>query len=119
MIKLKLEKKGRAKGTQETVGKLLALLAKKADLDNPDEVNLAIARYKKQNGQPATNTFKASIVDAYSKYVEYNKIADWERPTYTAQPKGIQPPTEDRIKLLIASAKMRARAKWCVRSRKQ
>jgi site-specific recombinase XerC len=67
---------------------------------------LAIARYKKQNGQSATNTYKSMLVDAYSKYVKYNKIENWERPHYSIQPKGIQPPTEERIKLLIASAKM-------------
>jgi len=113
MIKLKLEAKGRSTHTQKTIAKQLVILAKKANLDDPDEVNLVIARYKitnpstkKETNQPATNTYKSLLANAYSKYVEYCKITNWEQPHYTAEPKGIQPPTEDRIKLLIASAKI-------------
>lgn len=113
MIKLKLEKLGRATRTQRAIGKELVLLAKKANLDNPNEVNLAIARYKlidphtrEETNQPASNTYKSLLVNAYSKYIDYYKIQDWEKPHYTPQPKGIQPPTEERIKLLIASAKI-------------
>lgn len=108
-----MEKKGRTPRTQKTIGKRLLVLARRVDLDNPDETNLVIARYKitdpstkKQSNTPASNAYKSMLVDAYSKYVEYNKIQNWERPHYTIQPKGIQPPTEERIKLLIASAKM-------------
>jgi integrase len=65
---------------------------------------LAIARYTKQNGRPATNNYKSKLCDCYQHYCKFHKI-DWEKPTYTPEPASIQPPTEEKCALFVASAK--------------
>src|SRR5665647_1011263 len=52
---LYLEGKGRSKSTQIAYEKNLYYLAQRADLNNTEEVDLAIARYVKKDGHPATN----------------------------------------------------------------
>jgi integrase len=110
---LNLEKHGQAKTSQTGMTKMLTALAKKVNLDNPDEVNLAIARYKKTDAKTrkltntsVSNTYKVQLVYAYSKYVKFYKIQNWEKPSYHADEHGIQPPTDERVKILIGSAKI-------------
>jgi hypothetical protein len=98
---LHLEGKGKSENTLSAVRKNLTILAKKADLDNPQEIELAIARYKKVNGQPASNAYKAKLCDCYQHYCKFNK-AIWEKPIYHPEEKAIQPPTDEQCQILIA-----------------
>ena len=81
----------------------MKLLAKRADLRTPQDVEIAIARYKKKDGKPAANAYKTKLCDAYGHYCKHFKI-EWEKPTYTDEPKSIQPPTQERCSMLIAAA---------------
>jgi integrase len=65
---------------------------------------LAIARYKKKNGRPATNNYKSKLCDCYATYCKLNKMF-WEKPIYTPEPIAIQPPTAEQCSMLIAAAK--------------
>lgn len=99
-----LEGKGRSANTRDGILRHLKQLIKRANLDNPQEVELAIARYKKQDGKPASNTYKIKLCDCYAYYCKFYKI-DWERPEYTPEPRSIQPPTDEKCQMLIAAAK--------------
>jgi len=101
---LHLEGKGRSKNTLIAIAKALKALAIRADLNNPQTVELAIARYQKQNKQPASNNYKSKLCDSYQHYCKLHKI-EWEKPIYTPEETGIQPPTNEKIQMLIASAK--------------
>ena len=87
-------------------------LASKTDLTEPEQVNLTIARFKKfdrQTGKDSnkevTNGYKNQLVFAYGAYVEYYEVPDWKQPYYRQEDKGIQPPNDERVKFLIATAK--------------
>ncbi len=60
-----LEGKGKSENTRIAAEKNLKLISQRADLDNPKEVELAIASYKCANSQPASNAYKAKLCDAY------------------------------------------------------
>jgi len=66
-------------------------------------VELAIARFIKKNGRPATNNYKGKLSQIYAVYCKRNKI-EWEKAVYTPEPTTIQPPTREKIQMLIASA---------------
>jgi hypothetical protein len=99
-----LERKGRSPRTIEAYQDNLKALAIRADLKNPLQVELAIARYTKQNGRPATNNYKSKLCDCYQHYCKLHKI-EWEKPIYTPEPTSIQPPTQEKCQMLIASAR--------------
>jgi len=101
---LHLEGKGRSKNTVEAYKKNLKALAIRADLKDPEAVQLAIARYKKKDGRPVTNNYKSKLCDTYATYCKLHKIF-WEKPTYTPEPTTIQPPTEAQCDMFVASAK--------------
>jgi hypothetical protein len=101
---LHLEGKGRSKYTIEAVAKNLKLLAQRADLNNPTEVELAIARYRKKNGQPASNNYKSKLCDHYNWFCKTYGI-QWEKPIYTSEERSIQPPSDEKCSMLIASAR--------------
>lgn len=90
--------------------KCLIGLAERANLANPEEIELAIARYKIKNNltnqftdKPATNRWKAQLCTAYMHYCKaHGKI--WEMPTYRTDERGIQPPTPEKCTMLIAAA---------------
>jgi hypothetical protein len=103
-VALHLERKGKSTSTIKATTKNLKLLAQRTDLQDTKEVELAIARYKKVNGQPSSNCYKAKLCVAYRHYCQYYKI-QWEKPTYTPEEKSIQPPSTEKCDLLIASAK--------------
>ena len=114
---LHLEKIGISEHTRKVYAKELIALAKKANLDNQDDVLLTIARYMKQDRKtrkdtkiPASNCYKNNLAAAYARYAKFHKIT-FEKPTYTPEPKDIQPPSQQRTELLIASAKMPMRLK--------
>lgn len=102
---LRLEGKGRSPNTLTAYEKNLKALAQRADLNNPQAVELAIARYKKKNGRPATNNYKSKLCDHYATYCKLYKI-EWEKPIYTPEPASIQPPSQERVLMLISSARL-------------
>jgi hypothetical protein len=52
---LYLEGKGKSENTRIATCKNLKLLSRRANIDNPQEVELAIARYKCTDNRPASN----------------------------------------------------------------
>ena len=100
-----LERKGRSENTRIAYEKNLKALALRADLNDPQSVELAIARYKKKNGRPITNNYKSKLCDTYATYCKLNHI-EWEKPVYTPEPTTVQPPTQERISMLISSARL-------------
>jgi integrase len=64
-----------------------------------------MARYKKKNGRPITNNYKSKLCDNYATYCKFYKI-EWEKPIYTPEPTTIQPPTQEKISMLISSARL-------------
>ncbi len=75
-------------------------------MNDTKTVELAIARYKQANGRPITNNYKSKLCDCYATYCKLNQIF-WEKPIYTPEPTTIQPPTQEKVQMLIASAKGR------------
>jgi integrase len=102
---LHLEGKGRSENTRTAYEKNLKALAIRADLKDTKAVELVIARYKKKNGRPITNNYKSKLCDHYATYCKFYKI-EWEKPIYTPEPTTIQPPTQEKISMLISSARL-------------
>jgi integrase len=102
---LYIEGKGRGKSTQTAYTKNLYYLAQRTtELNDTVQVELAIARYIKKDGHPATNNYKSKLCDCYARYCKFYKIF-WEKPIYTPEEHSIQPPTDERCSMLIAAAK--------------
>lgn len=101
---LHLEGKGRKPNTIEAYTKALKALAIRANLQDTQAVEIEIARYKKQNKRPATNNYKSKLCDCYATYCKFYKV-EWEKPIYTPEPTTIQPPTDEKCLMLIASAR--------------
>jgi integrase len=99
-----LEGKGRSPNTRLAYQKGLKALALRADLKDTKAVELAIARYKKKDGRPATNNYKSKLCDIYAMYCRLFKVI-WEKPIYTPEPTTIQPPSPEKCSMLIAAAK--------------
>ena len=102
---LHLEGKGRSENTRTAYEKNLKALAIREDLKDTKAVELAIARYKKKNGRPITNNYKSKLCDHYARYCKFYKI-EWEKPIYTPEDTTIQPPTQEKISMLISSARL-------------
>jgi integrase len=101
---LHLEGKGRSENTRTAYEKNLKALSIRADLNDTKAVELAIARYKKKNGRPATNNYKSKLCDTYAYYCKFYKI-EWEKPIYTPEPTTIQPPSQEKVQMFVASAR--------------
>ena len=93
-----LEGKGKQPNTVDSFRRHISVLARHADLDNPQEVELAIARWnltdpktKKPTNTPASNTCKAKLCFTYQHYVKFYKMT-WEVPKYVEESRSIQPP---------------------------
>jgi integrase len=99
-----LKGKGRKPATLEALQKGLKALALRSDLKDTESTELAIADYKKKNGRPITNNYKSKLCDCYQHYCKFYKIL-WEKPIYIPEPTTIQPPTQEKCLMLIASAK--------------
>jgi len=82
----------------------LKILAHLANLEEPEKIELAIARYIKRNKQPASNSYKSKLCECYQYFCKFYKI-QWEKPKYTPEERSIIPPTEKQVTMLIASAK--------------
>jgi integrase len=103
---LYLEGKGRSPNTLRAYEMNLKALAQRADLNNTQQVELAIARYKKvKDGRPCTNNYKSKLCDHYATYCKFYHI-EWEKPIYTPEPTTIQPPSQERVQAFIASARL-------------
>lgn len=103
---LHLEGKGRSPNTIAVYQSALKALSIRADLTDTKAVELAIARYKQADGRNITNNYKSKLCDCYATYCKFNKTL-WDKPVYTPEPTTIQPPTEEKVKILVASAKGR------------
>ncbi len=101
---LHLEGKGRSPRTITAYAKALKALALRADLNNTKEVELVIAQYRKKDGRPITNNYKSKLCDCYATYCRFNNMI-WEKPIYTPEPTTIQPPTQEKVAMLISSAR--------------
>ena len=83
-------------------------------MDNPADVEMAIARYKlldhktwKPTNKPASNCYKDKLVHTYDHYRKFYKL-EWsigEKPIYKPEEHGIIPPTTEKCAMLIASAR--------------
>ena len=110
-VKLHLEAKGRSPNTLDGFERHMKQLAQRANIDVPQDVELAIARYKlldpktwQPTNRPASNTYKQKLCFVYRDYCKYYKIP-WEVPEYTPEERGIQPPSDEKCLMLIAAAK--------------
>lgn len=101
---LHLEGKGRRPNTLTAYEKDLKALAQRTNLNDTKAVELTIARYKKKNGRPITNNYKSKLCDHYATYCKFYKV-EWEKPIYTPEPTTIQPPSQEKILMLISSAR--------------
>ena len=99
-----MQRKGRSPRTIKVYIKELTQLAKRADLSQTQDVELAISTYKKKNKQPATNAYKQKLVATYTVYCKHFNIKWEERPKYTREERSIQPPSDARIDQFVASA---------------
>jgi hypothetical protein len=105
------ECKGRARNTLIAHQKNLLALAQRANLEDQQNVELAIARFKLKDpisreftDKSATNNYKSKLCDTYAVYCKFNKIY-WEKPIYTPEDKAINVPTTEKCKMLYSSAK--------------
>jgi len=89
-----LKKMGRSDSTIKTYLDYLEILAKDADLLNPEEIKLAIA-----NKLKSRNT-KCLVCYAYDSFLKFSGIT-WEKPQYKQEHKRAFIPTEDELKLAI------------------
>jgi integrase len=108
---LYITRKGRSKSNIKSHRIILTRLATKANLDKPEEIEMAIAelkytdpRTKKETTKSATNTTKDAYCTTYGTYCKLFKI-NWEKPRYTREPTGIQPPTNEKIQILITKTR--------------
>jgi integrase len=104
-VELYLQRKAKAEVTITTYIKALKQIAKRANLNNTAEVELAIANYKKENKEPASNRWKNQCVTAYKHYCKLFKITWEDPPHYKIDEKSIQPPSTEKCLMLMASAK--------------
>ena len=102
---LHLEGKGRSENTRIAYEKNLKALAIRADLKDTKAVEIVIARYKKKDERPITNNYKSKLCDCYNTYCRFYQIY-WEKPIYTPEPTTIQPPTQEKVSMLISSARL-------------
>ena len=93
-----MENNGKSKAVINSTRKELTNLSKRANLDEPEQIKQTIAQM--QTG----NAYKRMLVQAYNRYVKYYKLS-WEAPLYKVVSKEITVPTDEKIKMLIASAK--------------
>lgn len=107
-----LERKDKTEGTRKVNQKALVSLAEKANLNDPIQVELTIARSKRKirtpdgkyidGTQPTTKNWKAKLATAYGWYCKVHKIVWEDRPRYKADQRTIQPPTTEIIETFIA-----------------
>jgi integrase len=94
----KLMKDGYAETTIKGYSKRLKMLAKHANLDNPEAVKSYIATQDNWS-----NAYKESCVNAYSHYVREHGLS-WEKPIYKRSRRLPNVPTTEQVNKIIAHA---------------
>ena len=84
---------GRSETTIKTYVDYLEILAKNADLFNPEEIKLLISKQKSRNT-------KRLICYAYESFLKFFDIP-WEKPQYRQEHKRAFIPTENELKLAV------------------
>ena len=87
----------------KTTKTLLKHLNEHTGLANPEAVKAYVANLKKRDGTEVTKAYKRGLIQAYARYCKFKKI-QWEKPTYRPEETSIQPPTEEKIKMLISAS---------------
>lgn len=107
-----LKRKALSQNTIITYVKALKDLAELGNLKDTKEIETIISEYKKKDpytkertDTPATNRWKNQLIDAYKKYCKQNEIVWIDPPRYKIDEHSIQPPSEEKCKMLIACAK--------------
>ena len=90
-----LTNKGFSPTSVKTYNAMLIILSKRADLDNPETVNKAIASLQ------TSSTYKKNLTKAYAHYARYYEL-EWNKPKYLNDTKTIRVPTKERLEMLIA-----------------
>jgi integrase len=96
-VLIKLKNNAKSDYTIRFIDKSLRLIAKHADLNNPEAVKQFIAN------RPVSDGYKKNLCFAYEQYCKYYKI-HWEKPLYKAEAKQIRIPTNEKLEKLIASS---------------
>ena len=86
-----------AESTIKVTDRRLRLIAKTANLNNPDEVTEYLANKKGKNG------YIDSLVSAYERYTRYNRIF-WKKPNIKRFSQPPYVPTTEETTILIANA---------------
>jgi integrase len=92
-----MKNEGKAQTTIDTISKNLKIIAKNADLNNPDAVTNFIANHQ------CSNTFKHLLTVAYSKYAAFHVI-QWQPPHFRPEEHAIKVPTKEKIQMIIANS---------------
>ena len=107
-----LVRKGKQPPTIKTYMKALKELGTRANLKNTIEVETAIASYMRRNpitkefsDIPASNKWKNQCVLAYQHYCKLLKIEWLDIPKFKVDEHSIQPPTQEKCAILLASAR--------------
>jgi integrase len=95
-VLLKLKSLGKSDGTLTFVSDRLKHLAKFVDLDDPQTVNLYIARKK------CSESYKDSFVKAYAHYARFNGI-EYSKPNFRCERKLPKVPSADPILKVISA----------------
>jgi len=95
-----LKKQGRKDSTLACMGRRLNYLARQVDLKNPENVKEFIA------GLNCTDGFKDNLIDVYSHYAAYYKIA-WQKPKYMREERITKVPHEEDINKIISHATLK------------
>ncbi len=96
-VLIKLKASGLAESTLRRVSYELGVLARRCDLDCPDDVKNFIANMK------GKNSYKDVFVKTYNYYVKLNSLA-WERPKFKSERKLPRIPTKESIMSVICSS---------------
>jgi integrase len=85
---------------------LMHLAGDGANLLDPEDVKTVIAKQKKKNGEPWTDSMKMLAVCAYDAFCHMRKIS-WDRPSYRQNEATITVPDEKDLDLLTSAASTR------------
>lgn len=94
---IQMKNEGKAETTIESVGKRLRIIAKHANINDPNAVKEFIANHQ------CSNSYKHLLTTAYSMYAKSRQI-QWQPPHYKPEQHAIRPPTNEKIQMIIAHA---------------
>jgi integrase len=99
-VALKLRQLGYSEAYLETMIRALVEISKNADLDNPNEVSLYIAK------KNVKESFKANLCDFYKHFADYYRI-QYIKPKYHRDHKLPYVPTKEELSIIISHASKR------------